>query len=372
MTLMTDREGRVWAGTSAGLTVYDTEATGAGQAASPVLLTHIRIDGREHALPERGTATTALVDLSAGSSVQFEFVSVANGGGRAPRYQYQLEGGDHEWSPPTTDRSVTYARLAPGGYRFLVRAIGADGRASEPATAAFTIPAPIWRRPWFVGLGILATLGAGAAVQRVRVRQVLAMERIRRQVALDLHDDIGSGLSQIAIMSDAGSEHANAGPWAEVGNLARGLRESMSDIVWAVDPRHDSLHDLVRRMRQVSLQMLETDGVTVTFESPAEAEIARLTLAPDRRRHVLLILKEAVHNVARHAGARTVRIAVRVTSGRLELVIADDGRGFDVEAAHDGHGLASLRARAAALGAELHLDSTRGTGTTIRLSLPLS
>jgi len=374
MSLLTDRRGRVWIGSSAGLSVYDPEAPGAQQVPSSVLLTRVRIDGRDQPIAERGTRALPHMNLPAGvGGLLFEFVSVAFGGERGPRYQYQLDGADREWSPPTADRSVTYARLAPGAYTFLVRAIGADGRVSEPpAAVSFTIPTPIWRRPWFVGLGLLTALGVGAAVQRFRVRQVLAMERIRRQVALDLHDDIGSGLSQIAIMSDAGKEDAAAGRWDDVGTLARGLRGSMSDIVWAVDPRHDSLADLVRRIRQVSVQMLEAAGVAVTFDAPNEADVTRLTLAPDRRRHVLLIFKEAVHNVTKHAGARTVRISVTIASGRLELGIEDDGRGFEVEQAHDGHGLDSLRRRATELRADLRIESTPGAGTLLRLSLPLS
>jgi signal transduction histidine kinase len=145
----------------------------------------------------------------------------------------------------------------------------------------------------------------------------------------------------------------------------------MADIVWAIDPRKDRLEDLVRRMRQLAFNLLERDGLEVEFLAPPEEELAGIALTPDRRRHLLLVFKEAVHNVARHARATQVRVRLELRPGALRLSIQDNGRGFDPAAAGDGHGLGSLRERARKLSGELHLASRPGEGTRLEVEVPL-
>ena len=375
-SLLTDRQGRIWISTPSGLSVLEPEAPRAAPRDPPVYVTRLQIEGADQPLPGRGAAAAGPLTLASNrNTISVEFVGLSFRAGPAPRYQYRLEPTQTDWSAPTPQRQVTYAQLAPGEYRFAVRAVADDGAVSAaPATVAFTVLAPLWRRWWFLTLGALAILGAGAALNQMRTRQVLALERVRRQVAFDLHDDIGSGLSQIAILSEVGREEdpaVVADLWGEVGTLARALRESMSDIVWAVDPRHDRLADLVQRMKQVAFNLLEADGVTVAFEAPAPAELERLALAPDRRRHVLLIFKEAVHNVTKHAAASSVRLVVELESGTLRVAIEDDGRGFEPAAKYEGHGLDSLRRRARELDAELQITARPGAGTAVRLTVPI-
>jgi signal transduction histidine kinase len=157
----------------------------------------------------------------------------------------------------------------------------------------------------------------------------------------------------------------------EVARLARSMRDAMSDIVWAIDPRKDRLADLVQRMRQTALNLLEVNGVRVDFEAPAEPELDRIGLTPDQRRHLLLIFKEALTNIARHASATHARVCIEPAGRRLRLAIDDDGRGFDPALKTDGHGLESFRLRAAALNGRLSVDSAPGRGTRVELVMAL-
>jgi signal transduction histidine kinase len=184
---------------------------------------------------------------------------------------------------------------------------------------------------------------------------------------------MGSGLSQIAILAEVAKREPAARAQdhlEEVARLARALRDSMSDIVWAVDPRRDRFGDLVQRMRQAAFNLLEAEGLRVEFLAPTDAALEDLDLAPDRRRHLLLVLKESLSNVARHARASEVEIEIRAERRSLRLSIRDDGRGFDPEAPTPGHGLSSLRARAKKLGGTIRIDSRPGGGTTIDLEVP--
>jgi signal transduction histidine kinase len=203
---------------------------------------------------------------------------------------------------------------------------------------------------------------------------LLALERIRRQIATDIHDELGAGLSQIAILSEVVKRDANPAGRArldDVADLARALRDSMSDIVWALDPRRDRASDLVSRMRHFAFGILDTDGRAVAFRAPPEHETAGLRLEPDQKRQLFLFFKEALHNAARHSRAANVSIDVELRGEELRLLVKDDGVGFDPAAEHAGHGLGSLAERARNLGAQLSIDSAPGRGAAISLAVPL-
>jgi signal transduction histidine kinase len=207
------------------------------------------------------------------------------------------------------------------------------------------------------------------------VRRILALEGIRTQIATDIHDDLGSGLAQIAILTEVakrGAPEPSLSTLDEVAKLARSMRDSMSDIVWAVDPRRDRFSDLVQRMRQAAFNLLEAEGLRVEFRAPESAEIEGIGLPPDKRRHLLLVLKESLANVARHARATKVVVDVRLEPGTLRLAVQDDGIGFDPGLDHRGNGLASLRRRAQALAGTIEIRSAPGQGTAIDVRVPLA
>ena len=373
--LVRDRRGYIWAATSGGLSRLDPRAEAEPGALPPIYISRARVAGEDLALSETGETEVPEVSLPASKdNVLIEFVAPCFRDERDLAYQYRLEGGDESWSTPSPIRSVNYAHLAPGGYRFCVRAVLPSGGASAtPATFAFRIARPAWQQPWFVALVALLAAGIAYALHRSRVRRILALEGIRTQIATDIHDDMGSGLSQIAILAEVAKREPGPrgqGHMEEVARLARALRDSMSDIVWAVDPRRDRFGDLVQRMRQAAFNLLEAEGLRVEFRAPSDAALEGLDLAPDRRRHLLLVLKESLSNVARHAGASEVAIEIRIERGLLGLSIRDDGRGFDPDAATSGHGLASLRQRAAKLGGTIRIDSRPDGGTRIVLEVP--
>jgi signal transduction histidine kinase len=374
--LLKDSRGNIWAATSEGISRYDPRAEPPPPAPPAIYLSRIRIAGEDLPISETGERTAPAVTLPASKdNLLIEFVGLSFRGEREVAYQYELEGVDRDWSAPSPLRSVNYAHLAPGGYRFLVRAVHSSGaQSAEPASFAFRIARPYWQQAWFLG-GVAATLAAIAyALHRTRVRSILALEGIRTQIATDIHDDMGSGLTQIAILTEVAKRESP--PTAqrtldEVLRLARSMRDSMSDIVWSVDPRRDGFADLVQRMRQTAFNLLEAEGLPVEFRAPRDEEIEGIGLAPDKRRHLLLVLKEALANVARHAQASHVEIDARLVPGALRLSIRDDGVGFDPEAEHRGHGVASLRRRAAGLSASLEIRSRPGEGTLIDIIVPL-
>lgn len=309
--------------------------------------------------------------------IEIEFSSLSLRTGDRVRFQYRLEGGEGRWSEPIRDRRVNLAGLAPGRYRFEVRGINSDELVSpEPAVVSFRVLPPFWRRGWFVSVVLAAVVAAAYGVHRIRLRRVVELERVRTRIATDLHDDIGSSLSQVSILSEVASQRIDgkeaeaAKPLlAQIAATSRELVDSMGDIVWAINPKRDRAGDLVQRMRRFASDTLTGKGIRLRFESTEGEHGRRLDL--ELRRQVFLIFKEAVNNAVRHSACTEAEVTFRLSGKRLVLEVRDDGKGFDVEGGSEGHGLSSMRRRADGVGGALDLRSSPGGGTTVRLTVPV-
>ena len=349
-----DRHGALWFGGDHGLLRIEPQKD---VLIHPnVLVYAVRVNGRPRPISALGDAEPAALSLSpAERQLQVDF-----GGFRHDLlYQTRLSGLDRDWTPPTSSRSVHYLSLASGSYELAIRAMTPDGAFSTvPARVHFHIAAPVWRRWWFLLLGVASIGAIGYAAHRHRLQHAVALERVRTRLAADLHDDLGSGLAEIAILTEVAGQREPLLGLDVVARRARELRAAMSDIVWSVDPSGDNLEELINRWRQTAFALLGEGRLE--FLAPSAQETSRVKLAPDQRRELLLIFKEIATNVARHAGAKQARICVQAEPKWLLLEIRDDGCGFDPEHSDRGAGLKSMHRRAEALHGSLKIDSQPG------------
>jgi two-component sensor histidine kinase len=374
---MKDSRGNIWAASNTALLRLDPRAEPDQGQPPPIYLTKLRVSGDEVPMVDAGTIHGPSLTLGpSGNDLLIEYVGLDFHSDRELKYQYKLDGVDADWGPKTDQRSVNYASLAPGSYKFMVRAVNQQGKISpEPAIVEIRIGPPIWRRWWFLmAAGAVVALAAYVG-HRNRVRRLMELLAVRTRIASDLHDDIGSNLTKIAILSEVA--HQQSGPHSAVAEsqftaIARISRESvasMSDIVWAIDPRRDSHHDLIRRMRQFAIDMLGGAEAEVRIAASGDDQPRRV--GPDFRRQVFLIFKEAVHNAARHSGCSNAEIEILMERSGLTLKIQDDGTGFDTDRVSEGQGLASMRRRAQSLGGRVEVVSGC-EGTTVTLTVPWS
>ncbi|HUB78866.1 MAG TPA: two-component regulator propeller domain-containing protein [Bryobacteraceae bacterium] len=371
--ILRDGQGTMWFGTTMGISRMTPE-TESPRATPPVYITALEINGEPRAVTDPGARRIAGMQLTPSQRhVHIEYVAV----GEAVEYQYQLVETDRGWSPPSEQRSVDYAGLPPGNYHFLVRAAAPPGSSNPiPAEVMFHIATPLWGRSWFLTLLAAGIAGAMFGGHRYHLARRLELERVRLRIAADLHDDLGASLTRVAILSEiahrqAGLPQAEPGRHlTEIAETARGLVDGLSDIVWSIDPRRDDMRNLVRRLRQLAGETLEPLGVEWRLD--AAAGIEHLAFSPDQRRNLFLIVKEAVHNAARHSGCRRLAVQIEVRQGRCLVTVSDDGRGFPDGDAESGNGLANMRARAAALGGSIAAGTAPGGGAEIVLSFPLS
>lgn len=369
-----DRQGALWFGTDLGLSRLIPESD-SPQQPPPILISGLRIAGDSYAISALGeTAVSGLVLNPNQNQLSIDFVGLGFAAGETLRYQYRLAN-DPDWSASTDQRTINYAGLPPGRYQFLVRALTADGSISPaPATISFTILRPIWQRWWFITLGVLMLGLIAAVIIRNRVVRLIELERVRTRIAADLHDDIGSGLSRIAILSEVARHQVSieapvAEPLTVIASASRDLVDSMSDIVWAINPNKDHLSDLVQRMRRFCSDLFTARQIEFSFSAPGEEHA--LKIGADLRRQVFLIFKEAVNNIARHADCTEAQIELGIEGRWLMLKVMDNGPGFDQAQTSEGQGLASMRARAEGLRGELQINSNNGSATTVMLKIPL-
>lgn len=376
LTSYRDRNGNLWFGTFNGLSRLDPQPEPMA-GAPPIRIESLRIAGVEQPLSEFGAPSIAGLELTAAqNNLQIDYSSLSMARAALLQYQYKLQGVDHDWSAPTDQRTVHYANLSPGTYRFLVRAVDPGGLSSpQPASVDFRILRPFWQRWWFLTLAAAVIGCVVTLLYRYRVAHLLELERVRIHIATDLHDDIGASLSQIAVLSEVarrqveGTESVSQ-PLSTIAATSRELVDSMSDIVWAINPNRDNFGDLAQRMRRFASDIFTAKDIEFSFNVRETERLMKLDA--DVRRQVFLIFKECSHNIVRHSECSSVEVNLKIENHAITLMIKDDGKGFDVPQASLGHGLISMSRRAKTLGATLQINSQPGGGTLVSLKVPLA
>jgi len=284
-------------------------------------------------------------------------------------YAYTLEGLDKSWVEAGTRRLAGYTDLAPGQYVFRVRGANNDGVWNEAGRSLrITITPPFWETLWFRVLGVLSLLAAVTIAYRLRVASLLKVERMRLSIASDLHDDIGSSLASIAVIADLVRNRMNVPPAAaahllDISKAARTTSEALREIVWFINPEHDTTGNIIDHLQGISSKLLA--GVEYTFQRDDHGATTHLPMA--FRRDIVLIYKEILCNIVHHAAAGKVAIHMGVNGGHLQLKVSDDGRGFDTSQPSTGNGLSTMQRRAAQIRGNITFRSTPGKGTEVTL-----
>lgn len=368
-------DGTLWLTTARGVMRVPAAARQAPRPPPSVTLVDARVDTEAVAL------TRALVLPHERNRLELRFASLSLRDPSAILYQVRLSPHD-PWRDTRGLPSFRWVDLPGGRYRAEVRA-SADGKTWSAAPAAFAfVVRPAWyREPWAIALFALALVAALVAAYRARVAVLVGLERQRARIAMDLHDEIGSALGSIGILSgvlaqDNSSDESERQNIAhEIARTAGEVGGALSDIVWALDPRPGTLRDLAARLADHGGRLFAGDGPEFRTHFPAAWPDGPLALGV--RRNVAAIGLEALHNAARHARARNVALALTPPpngrAGLWELTVTDDGRGMPTPAPETGLGVTSARRRAAEIGAEVTWEANPGGrgGTTLRLRFPL-
>lgn len=379
------RDGRLWFPTVRGLAVVDPENIPVNRLPPPVAIEEVVGEGKVRTTVS-GVSSAAQTGepraVAAGRSaalkfppgterLEFHYTGLSLTAPMQMRFKYKLEGLEEDWVEAGPRRTANYSHLQPGNYRFCVQACNNDGVWNEQGAALALILLPhFWQTWWFRILCAAAVMLVFVAAYETRVISERKLARMRLRIASDLHDEVGSNLGSIALLSEMIPKQV---PFpveeiAEIRRIAVQTVSSLRDIVWFLDPAADNMPELILRMKDTALTLLH--GVAFEFRSEGEARSATPSL--HLRRNVFPMFKEILHNVAKHARADRVEIRVKVTSRQFQLYVSDDGVGFDEKQVRGGNGLKNLRRRAADLRGTLEIRSQPGRGTSVTLTAPIT
>jgi ligand-binding sensor domain-containing protein/two-component sensor histidine kinase len=310
------------------------------------------------------------------NSITIEFISLSMLQKDKISYYYKMEGIDDEWTRADHLFFANYTLLPPGDYTFKVYCENGAGIPSKNVTSLkIFITPPFWRTWWFTLLGLMFLAGLIYAAYRLRINRLLAMEKVRARIARDLHDDMGSTLSTINILSEMAKMKVDKDPMKteeylnKISDNSSRMMEAMDDIVWSINPMNDSMQRITARMREFATGVLEAKDIDFTFR--VDDEVKELKLDMEGRRDFFLLFKEAVNNLAKYSNCRHASIDISVDKSRLVMKIQDDGQGFDVASADSGNGLTNMRKRAQTLGGMLDISSCIDKGTVVILKVPV-
>jgi nitrate/nitrite-specific signal transduction histidine kinase len=293
------------------------------------------------------------------------------------KYAFMLDGLDNHWNFIGKSHSASYTHIPKGNYTLLVKAANSDGVWTQPFQLAhFSISPPFWQTWWFYTLCILSLAAILYGLYRIRINKILAVQRIRNLISRDLHDDVGSTLTGIIMMSEIGENSAQAKTgeaesWLRrIGNNSREMMDNMRDIVWSVNPSKDVMAEVVARMKQYAAQLLEPIDTAYSFD--IDQRVFTLHLDFIYKRNVYLIFKEALANASKYANCTEVRIQLSVKENNLKMMVRDNGKGFNVSEVALGNGLRNMHQRALQIKGKLVIESSAEKGTGVALTVPLT
>ena len=302
-------------------------------------------------------------------------------------YAYKLEGEENKWYYAGKNRNIRYSSLVPGSYILWVKAANSDGIWSEPYKLyQFSIQPPYWASWWFRGIIALAfiglIIGATRYISQQKLKKMLAkaerereIEKIRSRISTDIHDDIGAGLSRLAMISEITKEENNlskevAGKLDKLSSTSRELMTSLREIVWAMNPKNDMAESLLSYLRTYTYNYFEDSGIETRVNFTEGAN--NISFNPEIRRNIFLIVKEAFNNVLKYAQCSNVETSFRIENHKALFEIKDDGIGFNMETTNEfGNGLTNMRKRCEAIGGSFEMSSISGKGTVILLCFDL-
>jgi len=316
-----------------------------------------------------------------GRVIEFRYTANSFVASERVRFKYRLVRADTDWREETSERIARYINLRPDKYRFEVVAANHHNVWNlHPVTFAFSLAPFFWQTWPFYILCVCLVFGTVLGLHAYRLRwqhRVLKLEEQRAvasertRIARDLHDDLGASLTGIALQLEAAHKRGRAEgeQLAELAGEARGVAHDLRELAWTTNPRCDTAVSLVAFIGEVTERFCKGAGLGCRLELP---EVDGACVVPARVRHeLLMVLKESLANIGKHAAARNVTVSLGMNNGDLRLTIKDDGRGFDTTVAAAGSGLRNLRERVQQAGGSFTVESQLGTGTTFTAMVPL-
>ena len=364
-----DSEGVMYFGGINGFNYFNPDSIAINQYAPAVVISEIKVmDVRVKGEPGE------LVLSYDQNFISVEFSALDFSVPKRNKYSYILEGFQKSWiNTGGSNRTATYTNLPSGEYTFMVKGTNSDGKWNENAASIrIIINPPYWQTWWFITLVLITVAFLIYYLGTVRIKSQLEIEKLKLKIASDLHDNIGAGLTEISILSEVAERsegHSSSivkKDLQKISDTARQLVDSMSDIVWVVNPQRDSLHDLIVKLKDSYNEFFSSIGISFQVKNVEKSDDIKLPM--EYKQNLLLMFKEAINNAIKHSGCKKIILEAYYKNDLIEIVLKDDGNGFDLNNVKFGNGIKNMESRANKIKGKLSWNAESGKGTTVIFS----
>lgn len=387
--------GVLWFSTTKGVVLIDPRNAAPSAPPPAVIIERVLVEDT-NMLPNGTSTETAFTEpalrVPAGKRrIEIQYTALSYTAPHKVRFRHKLEGLDKDWIEAGARRAAFYGHVPPGQYSFRVSACNAAG-VWNPVGAGIQLRVLpyFWQTWWFISIAALAAiLGVVTVVRTMEKRRTQrrfkqlenerVIERERARIAQDLHDDLGSSLTQITLLGDLLTQDKDnpAAVASHAGRISQSAAQTvraLEEIVWALRPGSDTIQSLFEYIAHFAVELFPRERIACRLDFPEE--VPAYPLQPETRHNIFLIVKEALTNALKHSGATEVRIAAKIRDRLLTIEVGDNGKGFDPGICEPRHsrarnGLNNMRRRATDLGGTLEFETAPGKGTKIRFTMAL-
>ncbi|MDP3148666.1 MAG: two-component regulator propeller domain-containing protein [Ignavibacteria bacterium] len=375
------RSGKIYAPSNDGVVIIDPELFLTNVETPSVYIDDVFINYKE-------SSKAALENLPPNTeSVQINYGGISYLNGKNLKFKYILAGIDKHWAFAGTRRQAFFTHLPQGSYTLKVVAITPDGTESKKAAViGFTIRPYFWQTLWFQILAAVAVVGfitfyllfyfKRKYKREVKILEAeTALERERMRISKDMHDELGASLTKISLMSDLAKRKANEPDQLKkeldtISEASRNVASSMDEIVWAVNPKNDTLEKTIFYIAQYIDEYLSSTEIEFVIDIPDPLPVH--FIHAELRHNLFLVIKEAVNNIVKHSGADTVQLKILIANSVFTVQLEDNGKGIDVPCVDQfSNGLKNMKKRIEDFSGNFEISNNKLNGTKINIELPL-
>ena len=305
------------------------------------------------------------------SSFSLEFVGIDYAKPANVNLQYQLQGVENKWITTKNPSKIHFSNVPEGEYYFKIRTLSDNGKETAEKSLKVIIEAPFWRTWWFRLMMLVVFVGIIYSFYRYRINELLKLQAVRNRISTDLHDEIGATLSGIGILSIIAKKQVDKTHPAylllgRITDDALTVGNAIDDIVWSINPKNDDLSNIIARLRRYASELFDAKNINYHIITPENLDDVKMTM--EQRRDVYLIFKEAINNLLKYAECTQVSIKINIENRKFNLIVKDNGKGFDITKPSSRNGIKNMKTRAENLKGKVTIYSKEGYGTKVNLA----
>ncbi len=372
-----DKNGKIYAGGLRGFSIINTDYLSRNNRPPNVYINNVLIQTSNGSADTSNLFMESVVLPSNTLQANIHFCGINYSNPEKTVYAYRIKEQNESWVSLGTDNHIVVSGFPPGTYTLQVRAANEDGFWSGPVELMISFLPKWYQSGWFKVLVFIFLAGILYALYRYRIGQLKKTLMIRTKISRDLHDEVGSTLSGISLMSELAKHQLKSENIPEAKNAidkiiinADEVLTMMSDIVWAINPKNDTFEKMITRLKSYAQNTTASHNILFHFE--AEANVQQYNLTMQQRKNIYLICKESINNAVRYSECKNLYFILRRDRSQFYICVRDDGKGFDMEQVSEGNGLNNMQARAEEVKAVLKIDSQKEMGTVITVSLRIT